>query len=589
MRLLGAAAVWAALVPAAGGQEAGSPAKTPTPGTAAASTPAPRATEEGPRLTAPSLGRLVATPAAEPNDPMFDLESRSPPDGKWLKTDEGREYFVTRLKKVPGTYQRLPNRKNVAYKKIYRWEYDREDDEYFYVRVYRGAGSEPSFDPDAAKKAEAEKLRVEESYRVELAHVDRLSFSSYDTGLPREGQWRQGFDVADMNGDGHLDIVHGSPRKQIFTPVIFLGDGAGGWRYWSDVTWPAVEFDYGDAAATDFDGDGRLDLALGIHLRGIKALLQTSPGHFVDASEGLQFEVPGRGGDASAFASRAIEIADWNDDGKPDLIALGEGARQSSTASNLARGLPFSSSYGVVIYLNQGGGSWNALSQGASSGVFGDSFAFGHLDGDDRLDLVSASNTLGDRGLLFLNSSEEEKGYHQLELGSVPLKALTYSVATGDFDEDGRDDIVTSFGTTELDVPRSGLTLHTRDAEGNWHSRLWYVDAAVEAAWALNSGDLDGDGHLDVVAISHLGKVTVLLGDGKGGVSLEDSPELDPPGACRGYGVRLADVNRDGKPEILATFAGEAGDFSKLLDQATCDREGAIRVWRADPLTKANS
>ena len=33
-------------------------------------------------------------------DPMDDLESKEPPDGKWITAEDGREYFVTRLKKV---------------------------------------------------------------------------------------------------------------------------------------------------------------------------------------------------------------------------------------------------------------------------------------------------------------------------------------------------------------------------------------------------------------------------------------------------------------------------------------------------------
>ena len=56
------------------------------------------------------------------------------------------------------------------------------------------------------------------------------SSEPFDAGLPHEGQWRNGFDIADMNGDGLLDIVHGPPRKGDRRPHVFLGDGKGNWR-----------------------------------------------------------------------------------------------------------------------------------------------------------------------------------------------------------------------------------------------------------------------------------------------------------------------------------------------------------------------
>jgi hypothetical protein len=47
--------------------------------------------------------------------------------------------------------------------------------------------------------------------------------------LPDGGRWQMGFAVADMNEDGHPDLVFPPRRKQYPpSPAIFLGDGAGG-------------------------------------------------------------------------------------------------------------------------------------------------------------------------------------------------------------------------------------------------------------------------------------------------------------------------------------------------------------------------
>ena len=82
-------------------------------------------------------------------DPMDDLESKEPPDGKWITAEDGREYFVTRLKKVPGTYFRKEE-KVIIYKRLYPLEVDHEDDEYFYIRYYRSTDA-----ADAVQKSTA--------------------------------------------------------------------------------------------------------------------------------------------------------------------------------------------------------------------------------------------------------------------------------------------------------------------------------------------------------------------------------------------------------------------------------------------------
>jgi hypothetical protein len=101
--------------------------------------------------------------------------------------------------------------------------------------------------------------------------------------------------------------------------------------------------------------------------------------------------------------------------------------------------------------------------------------------------------------------------------------------------------------------------------------------------WSLDPGDVDGDGNLDLVATSERGNVLVLLGDGKGGFAREESPELDPPNLCRGYGLQLVDLDGDRRVEIVAGFAGESKTILEFLGQTKCETGGALRVWRATP------
>src|ERR671928_1580008 len=108
-----------------------------------------------------------------------------------------------------------------------------------------------------------------------------LSFQPFDDGLPRAGQWRHGFAVADMNRDGLPDLVFSSPRKFANPPFVFLNLGGGRWREWREATFPSLSFDYGAVAVADFDGDGANDIAVASHYRGVTAVLGDDDGHFV--------------------------------------------------------------------------------------------------------------------------------------------------------------------------------------------------------------------------------------------------------------------------------------------------------------------
>ena len=91
-----------------------------------------------------------------------------------------------------------------------------------------------------------------------------------------------------MNGDRVPDIVHGPPRKGRGWPVIFIGDGKGGFTRWA-ASFPRLPFDYGVVAVADFDRDGRADdIAIGSHLRGIAVLTGDGKGEFKQWGRGLE-------------------------------------------------------------------------------------------------------------------------------------------------------------------------------------------------------------------------------------------------------------------------------------------------------------
>jgi hypothetical protein len=576
--------------------------------------------------------------------PVMDPSSATvpePEDGAWLEDEDGLEYTLFRWRKHEGYYHFEADRPGyVKLNHVVRLKFEHEDDEYLYLRWYRTAPIAESLAEDA-RKAEAEVEAIRASYRTEIEQNDTLRLEAFDEGLPRSQQWRNGFVLADMNGDGHLDLVHGPPRKgSVSHPVIFLGDSAGNWRHWDTAAFPPLPFDYGDIAAGDLDGDGNLDIVLASHLTGLFALRGDGKGGFTNWSEGLPLRrsavkrqqgierelarrstaaappprVPQRPrrrgagrtkaaeaqkeaveqpseqpsepeppvGDP-AFTSRAIALADWNGNGRLDVLALSEGptAIQDIT-DDVAPPL------GKVIFLNQGDGTWKSLN--GPGQMMGDVILPVDLDGDGQLDFVTSSRNVGAPWLLNYGGAADGS-WTAAEIPDMRGRLITNGVAVDDFDGDGRRDLALTFQSQEGGEVRMGLDIYYgQEGEPAWRRASVFATTVheTEGMRALTAGDVDGDGRPDLVALTVEGRVWIFLNDGKGSFVRELSPEAEPDKEhlyCTGYRVVLSDIDRDGKNELVASFAGEPGSEAMFVGAlpTRCRALGALRAWKIAP------
>ena len=99
---------------------------------------------------------------------------------------------------------------------------------------------------------------------------------------------------------------------------------------------------------------------------------------------------------------------------------------------------------------------------------------------------------------------------------------------------------------------------------------------------SLASGDLDGDGMVDLAALTGEGTLEVFLGQGERAFAKEHTPEApETSGGCTGWHVEIRDLNADGLGDIVAAFAGEAQGMTgvKQVSVNGCPGEGSLRVW----------
>lgn len=542
-------------------------------------TPAKTAPKAKPAPPAAAKAAPPAVPAGEDELPVTapaaadTSQGPQPPDGKWLTDKEGHQYYLEKLEKASTRFLRLADNMVRTVWGI-TIEVAKEDEKYLYYKVYRSEGTIPSQLPPEPSPEEVRKL--EASYAADTAESHRLTFVPFSKGLPDTGQWRNGFDIADMNGDGHLDIVHGPARKSLTNPFIFLGDGKGNWRRWTEARYPHLPFDYGYTVAADFNGDGHMDMALGMHLRGMAVIVGDGKGNFTDWGKGLDLKVPQGGDEGAGFSSRAIAAIDWNGDGRTDILALGEGPRLNLSARDQVK--PSAGAFGMVVYLNQGDGSWVRKDQGSSaSETFGDSVTIGDFNGDRHPDFATGSGQMGRRSLV--NYWREDGAWNTADVADIRPGSYVRTVTSADLNGDGLDDLVVGYMSFEQAAWRTGIDVLYAKADGSWTRRTLAVEEGRTEVSALAHGDLDGDGKLDLVALTGTGETWVFLGDGKGFFTRETATGIPADdGGCRGYHVQLADFDGDGKDEIVAGFAGEN---SPMFAPDRCRSGGALQAWHA--------
>jgi len=378
-----------------------------------------------------------------------------------------------------------------------------------------------------------------------------LDFEATAADLPDVGRWQMGFTMADMNEDGHLDLVFPPQRKSIPPlPSIFLGDGAGGFSQWRRVGWAKkVPFDYGGVAVADFNGDGHQDVAIAIHFKAQYVLYGNGEGEFAEFKR-LPPPDP-------RVSSRAVVAADFNGDGRQDLAFLSE------IDYDLRTSAPISGAATLWVLENRGN-SWQVQTEGLPANVIGDVLRAADVDADGRPDLVLSSNTMAWRRLVFLNTAE---GWQGAEHRGVLSAAYHYGA------DPAGDEVFSTFvqfkvidGKTQA---RNGIVRYPVTEVGGEFTApaplVWDKERA-NVFFRLGAGDLNGDGRTDLVAARKAGGLEVFLQTESGELVRERS-DTAMSGVGRAFSIELVDLDSDGRDDIVVGCTPQG------------DRPGGVYVW----------
>jgi len=224
---------------------------------------------------------------------------------------------------------------------------------------------------------------------------------------------------------------------------------------------------------------------------------------------------------------RAVSVADFNGDEKPDLAVVNFGF--SDTGDN----------GGVSILLGNGDGTFEPA-RNFPAGKMPESIAIADFNGDNKPDIVAVSELANVLNVLFGNGD----GTFQAPV-TVALDVDPYYVVAGDFNNDHKPDLALSGLGRDLDGDgirdsAGGTTVLLGNGDGTFQNRGPLLPLSLSLA-----ADFNQDGRLDLTVASYPG-FDLFLGNGDGSFQAPKS------NAVPGGAVAVGDFNGDGKLDIVA-------------------------------------
>ena len=203
--------------------------------------------------------------------------------------------------------------------------------------------------------------------------------------------------------------------------------------------------------------------------------------------------------------------------------------------------------------------------------------ALADFDGDGRTDVAAGTGFFGRRDLVSLG--QPDGSWRAEEVPALRANAYVKAVAAADIDGTGRAALAVGYLSMEGDVWRSGVDVLRRSAAGEWTRTALVAAKETPPAHALGFGDIDGDGVRELVAVTEDG--STWLFHGRGGGAFERVPSAIPrhPEHCSAAHVEIADLDGDGRGEVVESFADEV-DPGPAGDRRECPSQGGIQVWK---------
>jgi VCBS repeat protein/centrosomal CEP192-like protein len=283
-------------------------------------------------------------------------------------------------------------------------------------------------------------------------------------------------------------------------------------------------------AVGDFNNDGKLDLVMtnsDTNNNGLGLVLGNGDG---------TFQAPLRVADFNSYGSMGGSVAgDFNKDGNLDFAA-------AIDLNNLVQ---------VVVYLGDGLGHFTLNNTYSIGGVNSHPpflFATADVNGDANLDLIVPDVSNGAVAVLYGKGDGTFPNATEFP-AAVPGVTAPGAVAVGDFNKDGKPDLVVASYTGCCPL-RGGIHVLLDNGTGGFQAPVFYANpGGVDSLAQVAVADLNADGKLDVAESTMGGQnLAIFLGNGDGTFQ-----PVKTYFTIWGSALAVGNLSSDKKPEIVVT------------------------------------
>lgn len=387
--------------------------------------------------------------------------------------------------------------------------------------------------------------------------------------------------VGDWNVDGKTDVAVAGALSVAgqYALSVLLSNGDG--TFQPPVTYPLTAIP-GSLNASDFNGDGKLDLATADFTNGVSVWLGNGNGTFKSAmvtSSSQRF-----------WPGSLLVVADFNQDGHLDIATTTMGDLNADAVPNLSLFLgngdgtfevridtsqPFYSPYSAgdvngdgkpdllvnssnlqtAILLNSGNAIFTAAP--GSLSVQPGGITFYQLNDDQKLDLV----VLGGADVFGITPTTVSVLYGNGNgtFAQFPIYGTEGALVTADFNNDGKPDLADAFLDTSRYLNLGVLANTGAGFSAPTNTAITRISESQYPVYIV-AGDFNHDGNMDTALSGTSGNgIFVLLGNGNGTfqTAVEYGQQVTGP-------LAVADFNHDGKADIVGSSTYGSG-FEVLL------------------------